>query len=80
MKAGPLKRPAFFFIRFGCINLQEIKLIPKKTSQDMLLEIFSAPIASGAQLFWTIVSILVGLGAGLSAIDFRSTQFKKKEE
>lgn len=46
----------------------------------MLLEIFSAPIASGAQLFWTIVSILVGLGAGLSAIDFRSTHFKKKEE
>lgn len=46
----------------------------------MLLEIFSAPIASGAQLFWTIVALLVGLGAGISAIDFRSTHFGKKED
>ncbi|SHN26759.1 hypothetical protein SAMN04488057_11529 [Cyclobacterium lianum] len=46
----------------------------------MLLEIFSSPIASGAQTFWLIVSILVGLGAGLSAIDFRSTLFKKNEK
>lgn len=43
----------------------------------MLLEIFSSPIASGAQLFWLIVCILIGLGAGISAIDFRSTVFKK---
>ncbi|MBD3631240.1 hypothetical protein [Cyclobacterium sp.] len=46
----------------------------------MLLEIFSSPIASGAQVFWLIVAILVGLGAGLSAIDFRSTVFKKEEK
>lgn len=46
----------------------------------MLLEIFSSPIASGAQVFWLIVAILVGLGAGLSAIDFRSTLFKKDEK
>ncbi|NHE59703.1 hypothetical protein [Cyclobacterium plantarum] len=46
----------------------------------MLLEIFSSPIASGAQVFWLIVAILVGLGAGLSAIDFRSTLFKKEEK
>ena len=46
----------------------------------MLLEIFSSPIASGAQTFWLIVSILVGLGAGISAVDFRSTVFKKGKE
>ncbi len=46
----------------------------------MLLEIFSAPIAWGAQLFWFIVCILVGLGAGITAIDFRSTVFKKSEK
>jgi hypothetical protein len=46
----------------------------------MLLEIFSSPIASGAQTFWLIVSILVGLGAGISAVDFRSTVFKKDKE
>ena len=38
-----------------------------------LLQIFSAPIASGAQLFLLIVCILIGLGAGLTAIDFRNT-------
>ncbi|MGY6523111.1 MAG: hypothetical protein ACXIUD_15365 [Mongoliitalea sp.] len=46
----------------------------------MLLQIFSSPIASGAQLFLLIVCILVGLGAGLSAIDFRNTVSKKDEE
>ncbi|WP_202927950.1 MULTISPECIES: hypothetical protein [Cyclobacterium] len=46
----------------------------------MLLEIFSSPIASGAQIFWLIVAILVGLGAGISAIDFRSTVFKKQDK
>ncbi len=43
----------------------------------MLLEIFSAPIAGGAQLFLLIVCILAGLGAGLSAMDMRNTLFKK---
>jgi hypothetical protein len=38
-----------------------------------LLEIFSAPIASGAQLFLLIVCILIGLGAGLTAMDLRNT-------
>ncbi|MDN3689267.1 hypothetical protein [Cyclobacterium jeungdonense] len=46
----------------------------------MLLEIFSSPIAPGAQVFWLIVAILVGLGAGISAIDFRSTVFKKQDK
>lgn len=46
----------------------------------MLLEIFSSPIASGAQLFLLIVCILIGLGAGLSTIDIRNTLFKSKEE
>jgi hypothetical protein len=44
----------------------------------MLLEIFSAPIASGAQLFLLIVCILAGLGAGLSLIDLRSTKAPKE--
>jgi hypothetical protein len=51
-----------------------------KDPRNMLVEIFSAPIASGAQLFWLIVCILIGLGAGISAIDFRSTVFKKTEK
>ncbi|PZV83118.1 hypothetical protein CLV31_10770 [Algoriphagus aquaeductus] len=34
---------------------------------------------SGAQLFLLIVCILVGLGAGLSAVDVRSTLSKKKK-
>lgn len=46
----------------------------------MLLDIFSAPIQSGAQTFILIVCILIGLGAGITAIDFRKTVFKKKEE
>jgi hypothetical protein len=45
----------------------------------MLVEIFSSPIASGAQLFLLIVCILAGLGAGISAVDFRNT-FSKKDE
>jgi len=44
----------------------------------VLLDVFSSPIAFGAQLFLLIVCILVGLGAGLSAIDVRSTFNKKK--
>lgn len=47
---------------------------------SLILEIFSAPIASGAQLFLLIVCILVGLGAGLSAYDFRSTESPKEKE
>lgn len=46
----------------------------------MLLQIFNSPIASGAQLFLLIVCILIGLGAGLSAMDVRSTFFKKDSE
>ncbi|WP_373521324.1 hypothetical protein [Aquiflexum sp.] len=44
----------------------------------MLLEIFSSPIASGAQLFLLIVCVLIGLGAGISAIDFRNTNPPKE--
>ncbi len=46
----------------------------------MLLDIFSAPIASGAQTFILIVCILMGLGAGISAIDVRKSLFKKNSE
>ncbi|MCH7412147.1 hypothetical protein MM213_01525 [Belliella sp. R4-6] len=46
----------------------------------MLLQIFNSPIAPGAQLFLLIVCILIGLGAGISAVDVRSTLFKKKSE
>ncbi|WP_164675060.1 hypothetical protein [Anditalea andensis] len=46
----------------------------------MLLDIFSAPIETGAQTFILIVCILIGLGAGISAIDFRKTVFKEKKE
>jgi hypothetical protein len=45
----------------------------------MLLEIFNAPLASGAQLFLLIVCILIGLAVGLSTIDIRSTFSKDKE-
>ncbi|RZS97687.1 hypothetical protein [Cecembia calidifontis] len=45
-----------------------------------LLEIFSAPIAFGAQLFLLIVCILIGLGAGLSAMDFRNTTPPKESK
>ncbi|WP_155850808.1 hypothetical protein [Algoriphagus formosus] len=45
----------------------------------ILLDIFSSPIASGAQLFLLIVVILIGLGAGLSAVDARKTFSKGKK-
>ncbi|MDP2040731.1 MAG: hypothetical protein Q8K16_06085 [Algoriphagus sp.] len=45
----------------------------------ILLDIFSSPIMPGAQLFILIVCILIGLGAGLSAMDVRSTFSKKKK-
>jgi len=45
----------------------------------ILLEIFSAPLMSGAQLFLLIVCVLIGLGAGLSAVDARATLSKKKK-
>lgn len=46
----------------------------------ILLDIFSSPIAPGAQTFILIVCVLIGLGAGLSAIDVRSTFFTKKKD
>ncbi|EIM76820.1 hypothetical protein A3SI_09031 [Nitritalea halalkaliphila LW7] len=46
----------------------------------MLLQIFSSPIESGAQLFILIVCILLGLGAGISAVDFRKTVLKPDDE
>ncbi|WP_185974373.1 hypothetical protein [Litoribacter populi] len=46
----------------------------------MLLEIFSAPIMPGAQTFLLIVCILVGLGAGITAIDFRKSASKGNNE
>lgn len=46
----------------------------------MLLEIFNSPLASGAQVFLLIVCILIGLVAGLSAIDVRGTLSKNKDE
>lgn len=46
----------------------------------MLLDIFSSPIGSGAQLFWLIVCIIVGLVAGISTIDIRKIHFKKGKE
>ena len=45
----------------------------------ILLDIFSSPIMSGAQLFILIVCVLIGLGAGITAIDARSTLTKKKK-
>ncbi|MFC3881365.1 hypothetical protein ACFOSV_14320 [Algoriphagus namhaensis] len=45
----------------------------------VLLDVFSSPIAGGAQVFLLIVCVLVGLGAGLSAIDARSTFSGKKK-
>jgi hypothetical protein len=45
----------------------------------ILLDIFSSPIMPGAQLFLLIVCILIGLGAGISAVDARSTFTKKKK-
>jgi hypothetical protein len=45
----------------------------------LLVNIFSSPIMPGAQLFLLIVCILIGLGAGISAADARSTFAKKKK-
>lgn len=45
----------------------------------ILLDIFSSPLMPGAQLFLFIVCILIGLGAGISAMDARSTFAKKKK-
>ncbi|UZD23398.1 hypothetical protein PBT90_08365 [Algoriphagus halophytocola] len=44
----------------------------------VLLDIFSSPLAGGAQTFLIIVCVLIGLGAGVTAIDTRSTFTKKK--
>ncbi|WP_226389406.1 hypothetical protein [Penaeicola halotolerans] len=46
----------------------------------MLLDIFSSPIAFGAQLFWFIVVALIGLGAGISAIDSKKEFEKNKKD
>jgi F0F1-type ATP synthase assembly protein I len=46
----------------------------------ILLDIFSSPLMSGAQLFLLIVCTLIGIGAGLSAVDVRSTFSKKKAD
>ncbi len=46
----------------------------------ILVDIFSSPIAAGAQTFILIVCALIGLGAGLSAIDARSTFKGKKSD
>jgi F0F1-type ATP synthase assembly protein I len=45
-----------------------------------LLDVFTSPIAAGAQTFLLIVCVLVGLVAGISAIDARSTFNKKKSD
>jgi F0F1-type ATP synthase assembly protein I len=45
----------------------------------ILLDIFSSPIMSGAQLFLLIVCTLIGLGAGITAMDVRGTLSKKKK-
>lgn len=46
----------------------------------MLLEIFNAPLASGAQVFLTIVCVLIGLVVALSSLDAKNSLFKNKEE
>jgi F0F1-type ATP synthase assembly protein I len=46
----------------------------------ILLDVFSSPIAPGAQTFLLIVCILIGLGAGISAVDARSTFKGKKSD
>jgi hypothetical protein len=45
----------------------------------LLVNIFSSPIMPGAQLFLLIVCILIGLGAGISAADARSTFANKNK-
>ncbi|MCE7056126.1 hypothetical protein LZF95_15695 [Algoriphagus sp. AGSA1] len=42
-----------------------------------LLDIFTSPLAGGAQTFLVIVCVLIGLGAGITAIDTKSTFTKK---
>jgi len=44
----------------------------------LLAGIFSSPIEPGAQLFFLIVCILIGVGAGISLMDARKTFAKKK--
>jgi len=46
----------------------------------ILVDIFSSPIASGAQTFILIVCVLIGLGAGISAMDARKTFKGKKSD
>jgi F0F1-type ATP synthase assembly protein I len=46
----------------------------------ILLDVFTSPLAAGAQTFLLIVCVLVGLVAGISAIDARSTFNKKKAD
>ncbi|MCU0402729.1 MAG: hypothetical protein MUE75_17285 [Algoriphagus sp.] len=45
----------------------------------ILLDIFSSPLMPGAQTFLLIVCLLIGIGAGISAMDARSTFSKKKK-
>ncbi|PZX55392.1 hypothetical protein LV84_02530 [Algoriphagus ratkowskyi] len=45
----------------------------------ILLDVFSSPLAGGAQTFLVIVCVLIGLGAGITAIDTRSVFTKKKK-
>jgi hypothetical protein len=45
----------------------------------ILAAIFSSPLMSGAQLFLLIVCSLIGIGAGISAMDARNTFAKKKK-
>jgi F0F1-type ATP synthase assembly protein I len=45
----------------------------------ILLDIFSSPLMPGAQTFLLIICLLIGIGAGISAMDARSTFSKKKK-
>ena len=58
--------------------LSSATIINNNLINMILLDVFTSPLAPGAQTFLLIVCILVGLVAGLSAIDARST-FKKKK-
>jgi F0F1-type ATP synthase assembly protein I len=46
----------------------------------VLLDIFNSPIAPGAQAFFIILCIIIGLGAGISIVDARSTFKRKKSD
>ncbi len=46
----------------------------------ILLDIFNSPIAPGAQTFILILCIIIGLGAGISLVDARSTFKSKKSD